>query len=91
MLPSNFGQLEQLDWSQRYTSSALDGNPLIHPPLEICRMGAQAIDRYLKAIASDRGRDKDQEGGGQGLEKQGGSGDSDDGGVKEDRRTLAVV
>ena len=57
-LPKNFGHLVNLDWGHRYTSSALDGNPLIHPPLEICRMGPQAIDRYMKAIAGDREKEE---------------------------------
>ena len=59
-LPKNFGHLVNLDWGHRYTSSALDGNPLIHPPLEICRMGPQAIDRYMKAIAGDREKEEDR-------------------------------
>lgn len=48
-LPQNFGQLTNLDWDERYTSSVLDGNPLTYPPLEICRQGVQAIDRFMKS------------------------------------------
>ncbi|XP_050391281.1 uncharacterized protein LOC126810325 [Patella vulgata] len=46
-LPRGFPKLVHLDWGYRYTSSALDGNPLCHPPIEICRMGLEAIDRYM--------------------------------------------
>ncbi|RUS89431.1 hypothetical protein EGW08_002804 [Elysia chlorotica] len=45
-LPKGFGYLTKLDWRERYTSSILDGNPLVSPPLEICRMGPQAIERF---------------------------------------------
>ncbi|XP_048763591.2 malignant fibrous histiocytoma-amplified sequence 1 homolog [Ostrea edulis] len=47
-LPQNFGNLKNLDWNERYTSSVLDGNPLTYPPLEICRQGVRAIDRFLR-------------------------------------------
>lgn len=30
----------------RYTSSTLDGNPLLNPPLEVCRLGPEAIERF---------------------------------------------
>lgn len=46
VLPKGFGYLTKLDWRDRYTSSTLDGNPLISPPLEICRMGPEAIERF---------------------------------------------
>ena len=72
-LPKNFGHLVNLDWGHRYTSSALDGNPLIHPPLEICRMGPQAIDRYMKAISGERkeeGGGREEEGRGKGRPKR---------------------
>ncbi|BFZ16431.1 hypothetical protein BsWGS_19470 [Bradybaena similaris] len=45
-LPKGFGRLEKLDWKERYTSSTLDGNPLDNPPLEICRMGPEAIEQF---------------------------------------------
>ncbi|XP_064606776.1 uncharacterized protein LOC135471459 [Liolophura sinensis] len=48
-LPRRFGNLRKLDWGVRYTSSTLEGNPLIHPPLEICRMGPEAIEKYLSS------------------------------------------
>ncbi|XP_062592709.1 leucine-rich repeat and death domain-containing protein 1-like [Saccostrea cucullata] len=48
-LPQNFGNLTNLDWDERYTSSVLDGNPLTYPPLEICRQGIRAIDKFLRS------------------------------------------
>ena len=78
-LPRNFGRLVHLDWGHRYTSSALDGNPLIHPPLEICRMGPQAIDRYMKAIS---GGDKKGKGKGEEEEEGGGGGGGGGGGER---------
>uniref|UniRef100_A0A0B6ZAJ4 Disease resistance R13L4/SHOC-2-like LRR domain-containing protein n=1 Tax=Arion vulgaris TaxID=1028688 RepID=A0A0B6ZAJ4_9EUPU len=45
-LPTGFGYLTKLDWKERYTSSTLDGNPLERPPLDICRMGPESIERY---------------------------------------------
>nr|XP_022313023.1 malignant fibrous histiocytoma-amplified sequence 1 homolog [Crassostrea virginica]XP_022313024.1 malignant fibrous histiocytoma-amplified sequence 1 homolog [Crassostrea virginica] len=46
-LPQNFGKLRNLDWNETYTSSVMDGNPLTYPPIEICRQGIPAIDRFL--------------------------------------------
>ncbi|XP_012938640.1 ras suppressor protein 1 [Aplysia californica] len=46
VLPKGFGYLAKLDWRDRYTSSALDGNPLVSPPIETCRMGPEAIERF---------------------------------------------
>lgn len=46
-LPKNFGQLKNIDWDWRYISSLLEGNPLTRPPIEVCRQGMNAIDRYL--------------------------------------------
>ncbi|CAL1543206.1 unnamed protein product [Lymnaea stagnalis] len=45
-LPKGFGYLTKLDWKDRYTSSTLDGNPLVNPPFEICRQGPEAIEKY---------------------------------------------
>ncbi|XP_046345995.1 leucine-rich repeat and death domain-containing protein 1-like [Haliotis rufescens] len=58
-LPRDFGKLLKLDWGFRYTSSALDGNPLIHPPIEICRMGPDAIDRYMSSLSGRKSRNND--------------------------------
>jgi Leucine-rich repeat (LRR) protein len=53
-LPHNFGNLVKLDWGYRYTSSVLECNPLIHPPLEICRLGPRKITEYFKDLDSVR-------------------------------------
>ncbi|CAG5132711.1 unnamed protein product [Candidula unifasciata] len=45
-LPKGFGYLSKLDWKDRYTTSTLDGNPLLNPPLEICKLGPEAIERF---------------------------------------------
>ncbi|XP_076462118.1 uncharacterized protein LOC143294626 [Babylonia areolata] len=67
-LPRNFGRLHHLDWGHRYTSSALDGNPLVHPPLEVCRMGPEAVERYMTSMdrssnsnKASRDREKERE------------------------------
>ena len=48
-LPRNFGKLSRLDWGYRYTSSILEGNPLVFPPIEVCRLGPKAIESYFIA------------------------------------------
>ena len=48
-LPRNFGHLKRLDWGYRYTSSILEGNPLVYPPIEVCRLGPKAIENYFIA------------------------------------------
>lgn len=53
-LPHKFGQLIHLDWGYRYTSSVLEKNHLIHPPIEICRMGPHKINEYFKDLDSVR-------------------------------------
>ncbi|KAK3585257.1 hypothetical protein CHS0354_006305 [Potamilus streckersoni] len=62
-LPRKFGQLYRLDWVTRYTSTNLDGNPLIHPPIEVCRLGPAAIDRYFSGLEgrSTRNKERNQE------------------------------
>ncbi|XP_069126964.1 malignant fibrous histiocytoma-amplified sequence 1 homolog [Argopecten irradians] len=52
-LPRAFGNLKYLDWGIRCTSSTLDGNPLVSPPIEICRMGPDAIEKYLNSSRGD--------------------------------------
>ena len=48
-LPRKFGDLHELDWGTRHTpSTAVDGNPLIHPPIEICKRGIDHIAIFLK-------------------------------------------
>ena len=50
-LPSNFSKLINLDWGQSHTSSfAIGGNPLIHPPVEVCCRGVAEIENYFKRL-----------------------------------------
>lgn len=49
-LPHGFGKLVRLDWGYRYTSSVLECNPLVHPPLDICRQGPKTINEYFKDL-----------------------------------------
>lgn len=49
-LPGRFGQLKHLDWSMYPLSSNIDENPLMSPPLNVCKMGIQAIRDYLKGM-----------------------------------------
>lgn len=59
-LPTNFGQLRHLDWGYRHTSSSvIDGNPMQHPPLEVCKKGVEAISKYF-AAAEPNGRPTDR-------------------------------
>lgn len=53
-LPHSFGNLVRLDWGYRYTSSVLECNPLMHPPIEICRLGPRKINEYFKDLDSVR-------------------------------------
>jgi len=47
-LPRRFGQLRNLDWGLRHTSSAvIDGNPMERPPLDVCKKGIDAIAKYF--------------------------------------------
>jgi len=47
-LPKRFGQLSNLDWGLRHTSSSvIDGNPLRRPPLDVCKQGVEAIAKYF--------------------------------------------
>jgi len=47
-LPARFGQLKHLDWSNYPLSSNIDDNPLMSPPLNVCKMGIQAIRDFLR-------------------------------------------
>ena len=47
-LPQHFGKLTKLAWSWWCSSSALDGNPLQHPPLHVAKQGPQAIEQYFR-------------------------------------------
>lgn len=57
-LPAGFGNLRNLDWGTRgHTQSlALDGNPLVSPPIEVCRQGVLAIEAYFAKLKAVKGR-----------------------------------
>lgn len=48
-LPVAFHRLANLDWgvNGHTTSLAVDGNPLVDPPVDICRQGVIAISEYM--------------------------------------------
>lgn len=46
-LPPNFGQLLKLDWGSNYCSCNFEGNPLEHPPPEVCSGGPVKIREYF--------------------------------------------
>lgn len=48
-LPKNFGHLTKLDGHQGFSSMVLDGNPLVHPPLDICHLGIAVIRHFLES------------------------------------------
>ena len=39
-------QLKQLDWKYNYLSTILDENPLLNPPLSVCQLGFDAIEKW---------------------------------------------
>uniref|UniRef100_A0A8C5QFH7 Disease resistance R13L4/SHOC-2-like LRR domain-containing protein n=1 Tax=Leptobrachium leishanense TaxID=445787 RepID=A0A8C5QFH7_9ANUR len=49
-LPSNFGNLSKLAWDESYCSFNIEGNPLKHPPMEICRKGLKEIRGYFSVF-----------------------------------------
>lgn len=49
-LPPNFGQLVKLDWGSNYCSCNFEGNPLEHPPPEVCSGGPAEIRRYFSSL-----------------------------------------
>jgi Leucine-rich repeat (LRR) protein len=49
-LPRSLTQLKQLDWKRNYLSTILDGNPLVSPPLAVCRSGFAAIEQWHQQI-----------------------------------------
>ncbi|CAF2400406.1 unnamed protein product [Rotaria sp. Silwood2] len=51
-LPRTLTQLKQLDWEHNYLSTILDDNPLLNPPLSVCRLGFAAIDRWHQQNSS---------------------------------------
>lgn len=46
-LPIGLSRLPRLDWNCRMLSTAVDDNPLTHPPMTIAKQGPAAIDKYL--------------------------------------------
>lgn len=52
-LPIGLSRLPRLDWNWMMMSTALDDNPLTHPPLTIAKQGPAAIDKYLSLHQSD--------------------------------------
>lgn len=68
-LPQNFGKLVNLDWDYFLTSTTLEGNPLTHPPIEICRKGMVAIRRYLADRNLNTARKTKEDGGTQKSER----------------------
>ncbi|XP_053323896.1 leucine-rich repeat protein SHOC-2-like [Spea bombifrons] len=46
-LPKGFGNLTLLDWGQSYCSLNFEGNPLQHPPTDICSGGPHKIKEYF--------------------------------------------
>ncbi|CAF0818827.1 unnamed protein product [Rotaria sp. Silwood1] len=51
-LPRTLTRLKQLDWKHRYLSTILDDNPLLSPPLSVCRLGFTAIDKWHQQNSS---------------------------------------
>nr|XP_054772587.1 leucine-rich repeat protein SHOC-2-like [Lytechinus pictus] len=47
-LPHGVGRLSRLDWGEHDHSSNLEGNPLIYPPIQVCRRGPVSIYEYFK-------------------------------------------
>ena len=49
-LPRSIVKLSYLDWGKTYTvSSVVDGNPLITPPVDVCKQGVMAIASFFEA------------------------------------------
>ncbi|XP_074644010.1 uncharacterized protein LOC141900863 [Tubulanus polymorphus] len=59
-LPREFGKLKLLDWGWHYTSTTMDGNPLIHPPIDVCRQGPDAIEDYMQRMGHHVQREQDR-------------------------------
>lgn len=49
-LPRQIANLKHLDWGESHTpSAALDGNPLVYPPLTICKQGPKALKDFFSS------------------------------------------
>ncbi|WAR24389.1 MFHA1-like protein [Mya arenaria] len=53
-LPQHFHKLRRIEWGLRYSSSVLEYNPLVHPPIEICRLGPAKIKEYFDDLNAVR-------------------------------------
>ncbi|XP_040210619.1 malignant fibrous histiocytoma-amplified sequence 1 homolog [Rana temporaria] len=49
-LPVGFGDLIMLDWGYNYCSYNLEGNPLHHPPIEVCSRGPKEMKEYFDSL-----------------------------------------
>ncbi|CAF1470007.1 unnamed protein product [Adineta steineri] len=58
-LPRGLTQLKQLDWKHNYLSTMLDENPLVNPPISICRLGFKAMDKWHEKNPSVNSLDLD--------------------------------
>ncbi|CAF0966554.1 unnamed protein product [Didymodactylos carnosus] len=52
LLPRSLTKLRYLDWKNNYTSTVLDENPLVSPPIEVCRKGFIAIEKWYRLNSS---------------------------------------
>lgn len=52
-LPKGLSKLKRLDWHYMMTSSAVNDNPLEHPPMSVVWQGPAAIDKYLSLHESN--------------------------------------
>ena len=55
-LPRGFTKLKKLEWGNRYISPILDENPLQNPPLEIAKLGPEAVGRFFNTRVPHRAK-----------------------------------
>ena len=53
-IPRGVGRLRHLDWAEHTHSSNLEGNPLVCPPIEVCRGGPGTIEEYYRRHSHHR-------------------------------------
>ena len=46
VLPKNIRMLKKMEWNMDDTC-CIDGNPMEHPPMKICKLGLKEIIKYL--------------------------------------------